>query len=130
MCSKASSLPARTSATSRSSLASRSSRGERTGRAGLGTADASIQPLCGPPRPDAMVTGSHAWNGARGAELAGYAAQMPHFRYDGQRIAYTEYGEGPRPIVLIHGLLLSQRMHAPLAQALAERGNRVVTIDL
>ena len=55
---------------------------------------------------------------------------MPHFRYDGQRIAYTEYGEGPRPIVLIHGLLLSQRMHAPLAQALAERGNRVVTIDL
>jgi pimeloyl-ACP methyl ester carboxylesterase len=32
--------------------------------------------------------------------------------------------------VLIHGLLLSQRMHRPLAKALAERGNRVVTIDL
>ena len=55
---------------------------------------------------------------------------MPHFRYDGQRIAYTEYGEGPRPIVLIHGLLLSQRMHGPLAEALAERGHRAITIDL
>jgi len=32
--------------------------------------------------------------------------------------------------VLIHGLLLSQRMHEPLARALAERGNRVVSIDL
>ncbi|MEA2195559.1 MAG: hypothetical protein QOG42_1993 [Solirubrobacteraceae bacterium] len=33
-------------------------------------------------------------------------------------------------MVLIHGLLLSQRMHEPLARALAARGNRVVTIDL
>ena len=32
--------------------------------------------------------------------------------------------------MLIHGLLLSQRMHEPLARALAQRGNRVVTIDL
>ena len=32
--------------------------------------------------------------------------------------------------MLIHGLLLSQRMHEPLARALAARGNRVVTIDL
>jgi pimeloyl-ACP methyl ester carboxylesterase len=32
--------------------------------------------------------------------------------------------------VLLHGLLLSQRMHEPLASALAERGNRVVTLDL
>ena len=55
---------------------------------------------------------------------------MPHFRHDGQRIAYTEYGEGSRAVVLIHGLLLSQRMHAPLAEALAEGGNRAITIDL
>jgi pimeloyl-ACP methyl ester carboxylesterase len=32
--------------------------------------------------------------------------------------------------VLVHGLLLSQRMHEPLARALAARGNRVLTIDL
>jgi pimeloyl-ACP methyl ester carboxylesterase len=32
--------------------------------------------------------------------------------------------------VLVHGLLLSQKMHLPLAKALARRGNRVLTIDL
>jgi pimeloyl-ACP methyl ester carboxylesterase len=32
--------------------------------------------------------------------------------------------------VLVHGLLLSQKMHAPLARALAQRGHRVVTLDL
>jgi pimeloyl-ACP methyl ester carboxylesterase len=52
------------------------------------------------------------------------------FRHDGHRLAYTEYGEGPRVFVLLHGLLLSQRMHERLARALAERGNRVVTLDL
>jgi pimeloyl-ACP methyl ester carboxylesterase len=45
-------------------------------------------------------------------------------------LAYRVYGEGPRVTVLLHGLLLSQRMHVPLARALAERGNRVVTLDL
>jgi pimeloyl-ACP methyl ester carboxylesterase len=75
---------------------------------------------------------------------------MPSFRYDGQRIAYTEYGGGPaaltasgargrtarsapaatRPLILVHGLLLSQEMHRPLAEALAARGNRVITVDL
>jgi pimeloyl-ACP methyl ester carboxylesterase len=45
-------------------------------------------------------------------------------------LAYTVFGEGPRVTVLIHGLLLSQRMQWPLARALAARGNRVITIDL
>ena len=45
---------------------------------------------------------------------------MPHpvestFTLGGHRIAYSTYGEGPRVIVLVHGLLLSQRMHAELA---------------
>jgi pimeloyl-ACP methyl ester carboxylesterase len=57
-------------------------------------------------------------------------ATIASFRHAGQRIAYTEYGSGARTVVLIHGLLLSQRMHEPLARALAARGNRVVTIDL
>jgi pimeloyl-ACP methyl ester carboxylesterase len=72
------------------------------------------------------------------------------FRYQGQRIAYTEYGGGPaavtsgggrgrtaksspahdRPLILLHGLLLSQEMHRPLAEELAARGNRVITLDL
>ena len=60
---------------------------------------------------------------------------MPHsvestFTLDGHRLAYTTYGEGPRVLVLVHGLLLSQRMHAELAKALADRGNCVVTLDL
>jgi pimeloyl-ACP methyl ester carboxylesterase len=55
---------------------------------------------------------------------------MPAFQHQGHRIAYTEYGSGPRTCILIHGLLLSQRMHIPLAKALADQGNRVVTVDL
>jgi len=75
---------------------------------------------------------------------------MSSFRLDGQRIAYTEFGGGPaalnsagargrtarsapaatRPVILVHGLLLSQKMHWPLAEDLAARGNRVITVDL
>jgi pimeloyl-ACP methyl ester carboxylesterase len=75
---------------------------------------------------------------------------MASFEFEGQRIAYTEYGGGPaaitesgargrtarsapangRPLILVHGLLLSQQMHKPLAEDLAARGNRVITVDL
>jgi pimeloyl-ACP methyl ester carboxylesterase len=75
---------------------------------------------------------------------------MPSFQYEGQRIAYREFGGGPaavtsgggrgrtassspaqdRPLILLHGLLLSQEMHRPLAEDLAARGNRVITVDL
>jgi pimeloyl-ACP methyl ester carboxylesterase len=75
---------------------------------------------------------------------------MGSFLFHGQRIAYTEYGGGPaavtsggkrsttsrragaakRPLILVHGLLLSQKMHRPLAEDLAARGNRVITVDL
>ncbi len=78
--------------------------------------------------------------------------------FEGQRIAYTVYHPDPpgaaavtpirsaarkraapaakrpgpeeRTLILVHGLLLAQTMHVPLARALAARGNRVVTIDL
>jgi pimeloyl-ACP methyl ester carboxylesterase len=46
------------------------------------------------------------------------------------RLVYDEYGSGRRTLVLLHGLLLSRRMHAPLASALADRGNRVLCLDL
>jgi pimeloyl-ACP methyl ester carboxylesterase len=55
---------------------------------------------------------------------------MGSFRHAGHKLAYTIHGQGPRTCVLVHGLLLSQKMHEPLARALAERGNRVVTLDL
>jgi pimeloyl-ACP methyl ester carboxylesterase len=72
------------------------------------------------------------------------------FLFHGQRIAYTEFGAGlaaltsegtrsktarrttaaKRPVILVHGLLLSQKMHRPLAEELAGRGNHVITVDL
>ncbi len=54
---------------------------------------------------------------------------MAHFRHDGQRLAYTVHGEGPRVTVLLPGLLLSQKMQTPLARELASRGHRVITLD-
>jgi pimeloyl-ACP methyl ester carboxylesterase len=75
---------------------------------------------------------------------------MASFQFQGQRIAYTDFGGGPaavtaagrrgrtakrdpasaRPLILVHGLLLSQEMHRPLAEDLASHGNRVITVDL
>ena len=75
---------------------------------------------------------------------------MSSFQFEGQRIAYTEFGGGPaavtasggrgrtaksaargtRPLILVHSLLLSQKMHRQLAEDLAARGNRVITVDL
>ena len=55
---------------------------------------------------------------------------MTTFRHEGRTLAYNQYGDGSRIVVLLHGLLLSQRMHEPLAKALAARGNRVITLDL
>jgi pimeloyl-ACP methyl ester carboxylesterase len=79
---------------------------------------------------------------------------MPHFTFEGQRIAYTEYHPdppGPAAVTPLRSsararavrsaerteveartliLLLAQTMHVPLARALAARGNRVVTVDL
>src|SRR4029079_286591 len=46
------------------------------------------------------------------------------------RLAYTVHGSNPRLTILLHGLLFNQRMHQALAKALAERGHRVVTLDL
>lgn len=52
------------------------------------------------------------------------------FVHDGRRISYRSYGDGPRPIVLIHGMLMDGRMFAKLAPTLAARGNRVITVDV
>jgi pimeloyl-ACP methyl ester carboxylesterase len=73
--------------------------------------------------------------GILGAHRADHAGQptiaaVPAFSLDGQRLAYTIHGEGPRVVVLLHGLLFSQRLHEALAQELAARGNRAVTFDL
>ncbi len=53
-----------------------------------------------------------------------------YFTHEGHRLAYAETGSGGRLVVLLHGLLLSKRMHRELARELADRGNRVVSLDL
>lgn len=58
---------------------------------------------------------------------------MPTFGYEGFDIAFEERGRrnsSERPIVLIHGLLFPRKHHSGLADALVERGNRVILIDL
>ena len=55
---------------------------------------------------------------------------MPTFTHAGQKLGYEIHGEGSRNLVLMPGLLFPSRMHDPLANALAERGHRVITFDL
>jgi pimeloyl-ACP methyl ester carboxylesterase len=52
------------------------------------------------------------------------------FSHAGRRLAFSSYGDGQRVVVLLHGLLFSRYMHDALARALAERGHRVLTLDL
>ncbi len=52
------------------------------------------------------------------------------FLHQGKRIAYREFGSGPRVLVLTHGLLMDDRMFSALAPEVAARGHRVVTMDM
>lgn len=55
---------------------------------------------------------------------------MGELSYQGHRIGFDEYGEGERPIVLAHGLLMNRHMFDQLGPSLAKRGNRVICVDL
>jgi len=55
---------------------------------------------------------------------------MGELTYEGHRIEYDSHGTGERVIVLVHGLLMNRRMYDRLGPALAERGNRVICVDL
>ena len=57
-------------------------------------------------------------------------ATTREFRFQGHRLVFDEYGVGDRPVLLLPGLLFSRRMHRPLAEQLAERGHRVLCLDL
>jgi pimeloyl-ACP methyl ester carboxylesterase len=56
-------------------------------------------------------------------------ARTHSFRHEGDQLVYDEYGSGGHPLVLLPGLLFSRKLHAPLARALAERGNHVYVLD-
>src|SRR4051795_2961634 len=118
MASKAACSPARTCATSRSSGSPRTNLVDRD------TAIAIQAPL-------ARTTRAGTPRLAVCPFFAGTTLiHMPTFQHDGQRLAYSEHGEGPKITVLLHGLLLSKRMHESLARELAAQGNHVVTLDL
>jgi pimeloyl-ACP methyl ester carboxylesterase len=55
---------------------------------------------------------------------------MSEFDYKHHRISYDEYGEGDRPLILIHGLLMNRRMFDRLGPEMAALGNRVIALDL
>jgi pimeloyl-ACP methyl ester carboxylesterase len=57
-------------------------------------------------------------------------ARSGEFVFEGQRLVFDEFGGDERPFILLPGLLLPRSMHRPLAEALAARGNRVITLDL
>src|SRR3954465_13966016 len=57
------------------------------------------------------------------------AARRHTFRHNGYKLVYDEYGSGPRPLGLLPRPLLSRKMHAPLAEALAARGRHVYVLD-
>jgi pimeloyl-ACP methyl ester carboxylesterase len=52
------------------------------------------------------------------------------FRYNGRRIAFAEWGEGERALVLVHGLLMNRHMYDNLGPEMAARGFRVIAVDL
>lgn len=52
------------------------------------------------------------------------------FVHQGHELVYDTYGEGERLLVYMHGLLLDAELNRGVAGALAERGNRVVLLDL
>ncbi|MCB1017889.1 MAG: alpha/beta hydrolase [Acidimicrobiales bacterium] len=58
------------------------------------------------------------------------AARTGTFAWEGRRLAFEEHGEGDRVLLYLHGILMDSEMNRGLATALAERGHRVVLLDL
>ncbi len=54
---------------------------------------------------------------------------MESFKHQGKRLTYETRGKGKRPIILLPGLLMNRKMHYPLAENLAEAGNKVIMFD-
>lgn len=49
---------------------------------------------------------------------------------DGQILEYSEFGSGSKVVVLSHAFLMSKRMQEPWARALADKGFRVICVNV
>jgi len=52
------------------------------------------------------------------------------FTFGGSQLVYEEHGSGDRVLVYVHGLLMDSGMNRPLAASLADRGHRVILLDV
>lgn len=55
---------------------------------------------------------------------------MAYFEQAGYRLYFEELGQGPRVVLLLHGILMDTDVNRPLAKALAAKGFRVLLLDL
>ncbi len=62
------------------------------------------------------------------SDIVGFRTES--FAHRGHELVYDTYGSGDRLVVYLHGLLLDAELNRGIAGALAERGNRVVLLDL
>ncbi len=66
--------------------------------------------------------------------IAGLVERRPFdeewFEHNGSRLRFEIHGTGSHVVVLTHGLLLDSQMNRRLAADLAQRGNRVLLLDL
>ena len=66
--------------------------------------------------------------------IAGLVERRPFdeewFEHNGSRLRFETHGTGSHVVVLTHGLLLDSQMNRRLAADLAQRGNRVLLLDL
>lgn len=56
--------------------------------------------------------------------------QTGTFQHQGRKLAYETWGRGDQPLVFLHGLLMDAHLNRGIARTLAERGHRVVLLDL
>jgi pimeloyl-ACP methyl ester carboxylesterase len=62
--------------------------------------------------------------------MAAQAYRTESFVHEGHRLVYDVYGEEGPLLVYLHGLLLDADVNRGIAAALADRGHRVVLLDL
>lgn len=90
--------------------------------------------------PETTATGPHSANrfesriGRQIHKLSEMFDRKPFsegwFEFEGLHLSYEVHGTGPRVMVFLHGLLLDAQLNRRLADDLAERGNKVVLLDL